>query len=396
MFTFSKVPQSLALRSRITTERIPIAAFLGTMRYQREQAHKRQLASFVPLVLPHPLSFRALNTSCRQTHARSAAKRLFMSSYNRDSEFSLGHASEPEGPQRLEPQPDQMDWRKWSDSAITQIIPAIPFPPTQIFMPGEVKQLHLFEARFLTLFETIVLKYEKRCAHVLIDSNRRAMAAIGTVISVKSWRRLDVGIHIEVEGIGRLKTSRLSSSSPFLRGEFKSVHDINSNENELIAVRRLEEIFWKDFENIISLSLELGISPVREKVDTAASTTKAVDKGMERKGSEATLDGDNSLLLSLEGKKKLYEKNLKTAAQRAVNFQPIDFVSEVIDDEMLARRVQGLSFAGWDYFPSDAVMRQRAMEERNTLKRFSVVVKNLKEHAQKLTAQLALRRAFPE
>lgn len=264
-------------------------------------------------------------------------------------------------------------------------------------MPGEVKRLHLFEARFLELFETVVLRYDKRCTHVLIDSRRRAMAAFGAVISVKEWRRLDVGVSVHIEAVGRMKASRLTSSSPFLRGDFESFHDLPLSEEQLIAARKLEVRFWKAFRDVVSVSLQMGSSPMRQKIDTASSTIQATNvKGEVPHSTDFVLNNDEVIRLSSEGKKQLFEAKLQEAASRAVNYLPVDFMSDITDDEMLARRVQGLSFAGWDYFPSGPAMRQKAIEQCDTIARFTTVVENLEEHSRKLAAQLALQSIFPE
>ncbi|CAN8076291.1 unnamed protein product [Agarophyton chilense] len=296
--------------------------------------------------------------------------------------------------------PVRIDWDRWLSSTAVGNFPALPFPPDQVFMPGEVKQLHLFEARYLALFETVVLRYEKRCAHVLIDAQRSAMAAIGTVISVRNWKRLDVGVSVHVEAVARLRTSRLISSSPFLRGEFENVQDHSLSEAQLIAARLLEVRFWHAFRAVVSLSLQIGIDPIRQ-IHTASQTMQMSNKIPQPTQLSNHLLRDHDVTPeavkppTFEGKKQFYESKLKHAASRAINYTAIDFVSQITDDQMLARRLQGLSFAGWDYFPSGPALRQKAIEERNTLARFTTVVHQLEDYSRRLAAQLALQRAFP-
>jgi len=54
----------------------------------------------------------------------------------------------------------------------------------------------------------------------------------------------------------------------------------------------------------------------------------------------------------------------------------------------------GLSFAGWDFFPSQPGDRQKAIEQRDTLKRFKNVVERLEQFSLKLAAKLALQDVF--
>ncbi|KAI0565676.1 hypothetical protein FGB62_16g237 [Gracilaria domingensis] len=327
-----------------------------------------------------------------------------MSTDDRSAEFSLQQPSDSDETQSMKDAPVRIDWDQWFNSASVENIPAIPFPPGQVFLPGEVKQLHLYEARYLALFETVVLRYDKRCAHVLIDARRRAMAAFGTVISVRNWKRLNIGVSVHVEAVGRTRTSRFVSSSPFLRGEFQSVQDDSLPEQQLIAVRQLEVRFWQAFRDVVSLSIRIGIDPIRQKIDTATETIQASNETpLSKQSMQFTNDpkqypvvnGDGIIPVTFDGKEQFFETRLKNAALRAVNFCPVDFVSDITDNEMLARRVEGLSFAGWDYFPSVPAMRQRAIEARNTMARFTTVVENLERYSRRLAAQLALQRAFP-
>lgn len=314
-----------------------------------------------------------------------------MSSNDRSTEFSLN----PEEKASLEPNPDAMDWNAWAESGTPAVIPAIPFPPTQVFLPGESKELHLFEARYLALFENIVLQYDKRCAHVLIDSARKAMAAFTTIIAVKSWRRLDIGVCVEFEGVGRAKTAKMTSSSPYLTGQFRFFDDDPMTPVELKEAKNTEPKFWNTFRNVVDMSLKLGEDPMRQKLDIATPTIRAT-QGLPPTEKSPGLAGDNGIIvLSIDAKRELYEQKLKEAAKRAVNFEKLDF-SDDADDEMCERRIRALSFAGWDYFPSEAQMRQKAIEECNSLARFTLVHSHLQEIAQRLAARTALQSVFEE
>lgn len=321
---------------------------------------------------------------------------------DRSTEFSLGGSDE--SPQRASDTstPDELaDWDDWRLTGRSMAVPAIPFPPLEIFLPGEAKHLHLFEARYLALFENVVVQYDKRCAHVLIDTGRQAMAAFGTIAHVRSWRRLDVGVSVEFEGVGRLKMKKLhSAAAPFLRGDFEFVEDgFLEGADNMAEARQLEIRFWTAFREVVSLCVKLGEDPMREKVDTATATIDAVQgrSGIVKAPGRNTLGGDRSIfLLSPDAKKEMYEQKLKQAAKRAVNFEELDFASEEGSREVVSRRARALSFAGWDFFPSTPGMRQKALEERNTLARLQTVVTALDERSRELAAKLALQNAFSE
>jgi hypothetical protein len=57
-------------------------------------------------------------------------------------------------------------------------------------------------------------------------------------------------------------------------------------------------------------------------------------------------------------------------------------------------RLRAVSFVGFELFPSDAGVRQRALENKSTVGRFRTVLAGVKDRLQVMDAQLALRRAF--
>lgn len=354
-------------------------------------------------ISPQPLLLSAGSTrdarcGLRRPDTTKTRNRWYMLSKDRLTEFSLNSSPDPFDSTDSKAQED-IDWDKWSTTGEAMTIPAIPFPPGQVFMPGEQKQLHLFEARYLALFETVVVDYDKRCAHVLIDSNRKAMAAFGTTMAVKSWRRLEVGVSVDFEAVGRLKTARLKPSTPFLRGEFQIAEDEPMQGTDFDEARQLEKRFWSALDIIISACIKLDHDPIRKKIDTASMTMDATDgnSSSPQNIQSSSIAGKNKMfVLSPDAKKALFLQKVKQAAKRAVNHETIDFESEDISDAMLERRATGLSFAGWDFFPSQPGMRQKAIEGKNTVTRLETVVSNLEEHSRTLTAKLALQDALSE
>lgn len=360
-----------------------------------------RLPSSSPSQCLRPNALRVLAPQRRKARPAYPAKRVRMAVNDRSTEFSLGESDESQ--QRASDAStanDLADWDDWRLTGRPMTVPAIPFPPVDIFLPGETKRLHLFEARYLALFENVVVQYDKRCAHILIDSARRAMAAFGTISHVRSWRRLDVGVSVEFEAVGRLKMKKLYSAAPFLRGDFEFVEDdLLEGADSIAEVSQLEVRFWTAFREVVSLCVKLGEDPIRNKVDTATATIDAVESkgGVARAPGRDTLGGDNNVfLLSSDAKKEMYEQKLKQAAKRAVNFEELDFASEEVSNEIVLRRARALSFAGWDFFPSTPGMRQKALEQRNTLARLQTVVTALEERSRKLAAKLALENVFSE
>lgn len=299
----------------------------------------------------------------------------------------------------------------------------------EVFLPGESKQLHLFEARYLALFEAVVTEHEGRCAHILIDTPRRAMAAVAALLFVREWRRLDVGVFVVVDAVGRLKTTKLlARQAPFITAEFDPVYDEEHTDRaEVEALRHLDARFWPAFRRLAALAVALDVDAVRPKVNFAEATITAMHRARNSKRN-ATLDGDegdenappdarnndagdemsgspstpspqplaHALKATLRSPERL-EQHLKEAALRAVAYEPIDWrddVGEIEDDEMVVRRAYALSFAGWDFFPSDAQQRQKAIEERSTRARLQEVVDALEMRVQELDVKRSIKKAF--
>jgi Lon protease-like protein len=137
-------------------------------------------------------------------------------------------------------------------------------------LPGEEKTLHLFEARYLALFDDAVLNYDRRFGHILLSTERSSLAASGALVYVSDWERLDIGVKLRIHGIGRIQVAsvELDSSAPYILGSVSCLHDTDEHEDGEVPVSQiltLEESFWKEALRLIDVSVDLGLSPFRSK-----------------------------------------------------------------------------------------------------------------------------------
>lgn len=357
----------------------------------------------------------------------------------RKTEFNLTPADETSRA------PSPVDWDAWAASASTQrqVLPALSFPPAQVFLPGESKRLHLVDARCLAALEAAVTRFDSRCAHVLIDAPRRAMAAVAALLAIRKWQRLEVGVCVTVEAVGRLKTTRLHKSAPFLTAEFLPVRDENNNpfpngpgvvvmrgtetprlekdgehskhqvqekeveggkeeeeaedckqsvEAQAQRAQRLEERFWNALRDATLAADALGLHVLREKEDAAQATLDAVEAGGGTRACDVV--GAPAARPQVEGGYAAVEAHIRLAAERAVAYARLDWASDSPDAQTALRRAHALSFAAWDAFPSTAQQRQRAIESRDALARLSTAVDAMEVRAKQLAAQKALDSAF--
>lgn len=318
-------------------------------------------------------------------------------------------------------------------------------------LPGEEKTLHLFEARYLALFDEAILNYDRRFGHILLSTERSSLAASGALVHISEWERMDVGVKLRIHGIGRIQVSsvELGSAAPYILGSVAFVRDSLGDENDgdvpLSHVLALEESFWKEALRLIDVSVELGIPPFRSKKHVAPATMADdnfgatsnppppddMDPAAKKVGLEVVLtmlsfmrkvDVDvfkmrapsvqptrttrllantfSFLLSRFHRIQVVYMQQLREAVARAS--WPVtgsggveDGESTLDEDEKTLCRLRAVSFAGFDLFSCDAGVRQRALEVNSTAKRLLTVLNSTRARLKMLDAQLALRRAFP-
>lgn len=298
------------------------------------------------------------------------------------------------------------NWPDWLTTASAQArLPALPFPPQEVFLPGEEKHLHLFEAKNLSLLTSAQHEYDNHFAHILIDARRRAMAAFGTLVQISSFEPLDVGVHVCIHAVGRLKTDCLYPSAPFARADVTPVRDTRAGVEELSCLLKR---FWPAFSDVVAMAQALGEPVVRRKVDTSAVTIAAVERAKRGHHLPASDLLADVLPGSAHGVQQVahplahYTRLLTASAQRmhpsggpaVLDVRDLRVVQG--DDNVVLHNGYALSFAAWDFFPSDAQSRQRAIEQLCTEHRLRVVVDALELRRKQLSARMAVRSALSE
>lgn len=69
----------------------------------------------------------------------------------------------------------------------------LPFSLDDALLPGETKQVHLFEARFIQLFAEAAGKHEN-CLGALLVSPRGHAASVTTLLEVEEYRKEEFGV----------------------------------------------------------------------------------------------------------------------------------------------------------------------------------------------------------
>lgn len=93
----------------------------------------------------------------------------------------------------------------------------LPFGTSEILLPGQERYLHLYEARFLALFEHAVSACDERIVLAFFLGNNLLTTA--TLAQIERYERLDVGVGATVRGLSRCKLENVQADSldkPFI------------------------------------------------------------------------------------------------------------------------------------------------------------------------------------
>jgi len=96
-----------------------------------------------------------------------------------------------------------MDAFQWQDDD-AGALNLLPFGLDEALLPGETKQVHLFEARFLKLFEEAEAKHKGCVGQLLITPNGN-VAAVTTLLEIEESRTQDVGVWARLRCVGRVR-----------------------------------------------------------------------------------------------------------------------------------------------------------------------------------------------
>ena len=93
----------------------------------------------------------------------------------------------------------------------TEPLPLLPFGIHELLLPGETKQLHLFEARFLTLFDRAAQGHG--CLSQLLLTPAGGVASVSTLLEVEETRRQEVGVWAKVKCVARVEIQEVTEDA---------------------------------------------------------------------------------------------------------------------------------------------------------------------------------------
>jgi len=123
--------------------------------------------------------------------------------------FTLAPAAPRRGPHAVRA---VKEWRDSCADPARRPLPCMPFGLDELLLPGSSRYLHLYEARFLNLFEASVGNHSSVLGAVFMGSGGR-LIRVGTLLEVDDYKRLQVGIGVTVRAVGRFAIEDVDPAS---------------------------------------------------------------------------------------------------------------------------------------------------------------------------------------
>ncbi|WIA22334.1 hypothetical protein OEZ85_004648 [Tetradesmus obliquus] len=161
-------------------------------------------------------------------------------------------------------------------------VPLLPFPVEEVFLPGSVKTLHLYEARYLAMLEEVLSNpgRNKFIGHVVVEQlgdpvGSRASAfphafvgdnfvmLMGTLCRVLEVKSLQVGALVKVQAEARIAVTRVTQVQPFVRGNVEAVQDGPLQDRQAVQ-QQLQQLqtTMQDLQNLsMKFSMCLKLHP---------------------------------------------------------------------------------------------------------------------------------------
>ena len=301
-------------------------------------------------------------------------------------------------------------------------LPLLPFPLDQVMLPGETKELHLYEARYLSLLEE-VLKGKREAddalrgvykegvggsssrgrlrsrgngvgaegyfTHLVVDFKSGRASQSCCLCRIEEYERQDVGCTVTVRGVARVALQRLTQREPFMIGVVQRFDDAEAavvgdgsfedDDGALKAVDAMleaEERVWREYRAVTALRAKLGMD--------VASEWGSPDRG-EWEGEGTPLEAD---LARETGGREYGDMGMQSGAAAVRYATPGD----------AAENTERLSFAVFRVSPecSEPLERQRALETKSTAERLGRAARLLEESRRVLAAKAALAGALSD
>jgi len=109
----------------------------------------------------------------------------------------------------------------------------LPFPVNEALLPGETKQVHLFEARFIQLFADAAAKQNHCCGQMLFTP-RGEIPVYTSLLQVEEYKKQEFGVWAKLKCVGRVKLASLRETEwGYMTSIVEILHDLDETEASL-------------------------------------------------------------------------------------------------------------------------------------------------------------------
>ena len=311
----------------------------------------------------------------------------------------------------------RMDATAWSASEVDEMC-LLPFGLEEALLPGETKQVHLYEARFLQLFEEAESKHASCVGQLLITPSGN-VAAVTSLLEIEESRKQDVGVWAKLRCVGRIRLAEVDQTEfGFVRASVSLVTDDPLEGEDMgKAVGECLEAHAACHE----LQTKLDQRANGEASDSEGATSSEGDD--ERARLESLLNSIDSASASAVSSSGMPSSGGRVEWGHEVTQGSLGFVTAL--PRVLAARREMLCFRGLDEAPASSLdehmqrlwgvqtesdaedqllsfaasaclsVKERAMAlmETNTLERVQAATASFRESQRRLAAQVALADA---
>ncbi|CAM9612642.1 unnamed protein product [Chrysoparadoxa australica] len=150
-----------------------------------------------------------------------------------------------------------------------QEVCCLPFPAQDCLITGETKELHLYEARFLALFEKSLQDHSGVVAGLLF-AGEQSLLTVMPVCDVLNWERKEVGVHVKLRCVGRAQLVQLGEAEEgYLTAQVREMRDRDvavpdTERTSPVQLAELGEELYKMHDTCMELEQKIGKAATAE------------------------------------------------------------------------------------------------------------------------------------
>lgn len=281
---------------------------------------------------------------------------------------------------------DILAWQKGASRELNML----PFGMYDALLPGDTKQVHLFEERMVQLFLDTE-QNDERCLCQLLITQDNEIEPYTSLLVIEESQIEDVGVWARLRCVGRVRIVDVGMTNSYCRGAVSLVTDEFSQPVNAVLV--------EDCMKAHSRCRELNQKMERIRLGEEKSRIKAMLNGLNVPEEKVLMGHEESKTAEFDKDlKKLCDARRDQLRSLTNDTAPAEGLGEWLQrlwgasNEMEAEQ-QLLGFTAAAFLPP--IARMQVLQATNPSKRLETVVKYLEESEKRTAAELALAEVSP-